>query len=107
MQTQSNPFPANPALILRIQDALMDIVLTDVSLLSMSIVAYRKDLPKLCAQILFNESKTNRNKVISLIGKQTLTDIEEYFQEETENDIPPQLFTTPGYRPESDCGNWV
>lgn len=84
----------NPALIHRIQDALLeidDIKLATFGLLGAAIAAYARMAPHSIIKIL---SKEDREKVIALIGKDTMNLIDEYMEGEKgdANDLPDGLF---------------
>lgn len=112
--TPQNPFPKNPMLVSKIQDALFQLTLTNgVDLLTkggimgMAILSYHKSQPTACISAIYGEAQKNRSKVVDLIGEKTLALIEEYMNDESPEDIPTQLFTVPGSQRHSDCGNYL
>lgn len=95
----NNDFPRNPAIIHKIQDALMKLEvgkeLSFVDPLSISIVAYRGAAIVPLVKILSGEATRDREKIKTLIGKETLKLIDEYMEgekEQPENDLPKNLF---------------
>lgn len=80
-------FPRNPMLIHRIQDklhAIDPVNLMMSGLLGTSIMAYRYNAMPALIGILAQE---DRQKVIALIGEETMKDIDEYMQGEDSDDL--------------------
>lgn len=100
------PFPVSPMLIHKIQDSLMtfepDILSFDI--LSASIVSYRGMALKPLINILHKASIEDRERIVKLIGATCMGWIEEYMAAGGEDDIPPQLFKSPGlYQDTEGC----
>lgn len=108
-----NPFPANPMLIHKIQDAFTKIEAGKLLLGGMvgaSIFAYGQAQPKVVIKFIHETYQHHPEQVIEVIGKETMKLIDEYMESSVKDivdDIPVGLFTGHGKDyPESDCGSY-